>query len=111
METQQEINAEISGSAAGRDIRNTNEVQGDCSILAAGGFHNHGTVNFLNMQPPITDGEGVGKTLLALGELLCNSEGKKLRHLDGLGALVSLIGADLMQGAKPAKKHAARAKP
>ncbi len=107
----QEINAGISGSAAARDIRNTNEVQGDCGILAEGSFHNHGTVNFLSLQAPLTDGEGAGKTLLALGELLRNSEGKKLRHLDGLGALVSLIGADLMKGAKPAKKHAARAKP
>ena len=107
----QEINAELSGSAAGRDIRNRTDVEGDCSIIAEGGFYNYGSVNFLSVQAPITDSQGAGKTLLALGELLRNSEGKKLRHLDGLGALVSLIGADLMKAAKPAKKHAARAKP
>lgn len=108
----QEINAETSGGAAGRDIRNTIAIEEDCNgIVAMGGFHNHGTVNFLSVQAPITDSQGAGKTLLALGELLRNSEGKKLRHLDGLGALVSLIGADLMKAAKPAKKHAAREKP
>ena len=107
----QEINAELSGSAAGRDIRNRTDVEGDCSIIAEGGFYNYGSVNFLSVQAPITDSQGAGKTLLALGELLRNSEGKELRHLDGLGALVSLVGADLMKAAKPAKKHAARAKP
>lgn len=105
----QEINAELSGSAAGRDIRNRTDVEGDCSIIAEGGFYNYGSVNFLSIEAPLTDNAGAGKTLLALGELLRNSEGKKLRHLEGLGALVSLIGADLMKSAKPAKKRGARA--
>lgn len=41
------------------------------------------------------DVDSAGESLFALGELLHNSEGKELYHLEGLASLVAIIGADL----------------
>ena len=50
------------------------------------------------------DIDNVGECLFALGELLRNSEGKTLFHLEGLASLVGVIGSDLLLSSDMGKK-------
>ena len=48
--------------------------------------------------------DNAGESLFALAELLGNSDGKKLYHLERLASLVAVIGSDLLYTADMGKK-------